>query len=54
MKVDKSCKYYDGDDDCAKCAKHGILIGGCAGCEEYKEDDYWDEATKERMSIWAN
>jgi hypothetical protein len=31
--IHKGCQYYDGDEDCIKCAKHGY-ISTCAGCEE--------------------
>ena len=31
--VKKWCSYYDGDEDCNKCGKHGYIYS-CAGCED--------------------
>lgn len=50
MYINETCEHYCGDEDCAKCDKYGILTGGCAGCEENKDD----KEEEERLSIWAN
>ncbi len=44
MYINETCEHYCGDEDCAKCDKYGILTGGCAGCEENKDEE-------ERLSI---
>jgi len=32
--INVDCKYYDGDDDCNKCAIWGYFYE-CDGCEDY-------------------
>jgi len=42
------CVFNDSDEDCSKCAKHGIIFT-CAGCKDFKpwfgnaEDDNDDD-----------
>ena len=35
--INTSCPYYDGDEDCDKCVKHGFIFS-CEGCDEKKEN----------------
>ena len=45
------CKHYDADEDCARCFKRGILVGGCpSGCPDFADvrDDMSDEMLAER------
>lgn len=48
--LDVSCIYECSDEECNKCAKHGI-VWSCAGCQDYddgkghkgKRDEGWCE-----------
>ena len=52
--IDYLCKHYDADEDCARCMKRGILVGGCvAGCPDFEDvrDDMPDELLAERERL---
>ena len=51
-KVNETCAYYCGDEDCDKCSLHGILTGyACSECKDYKSmTDY----SKELMEEWED
>jgi hypothetical protein len=50
--INMDCRYYDGDEDCNKCCKHGYIFG-CEGCDDYvdffgnkRKDESWMEDMK--------
>lgn len=53
--IEKSCMCFDGDDDCNKCVKHGIIYSCPVPCPDYddcfgnkQQDKHWFEAVLER------
>lgn len=48
------CKHDVSDEDCYKCMKRGIMVGGCpAGCPDFEDvrDDMPDEMLAERERL---
>lgn len=53
--IEKSCMCFDGDDDCNKCVKHGIIYSCPVPCHDYldffgrnSQEKHWFEAALER------
>lgn len=53
--VEQSCMNYDGDEDCYKCCKHGIIYFCPNPCPDYvdffgqnSQEKHWFEAALER------
>lgn len=50
--IEKSCMYFDGDDDCNKCVKHGIIYSCPYDCPDYI--DFYLRRKKEQEITHGN